>query len=148
MLIHLRFGHGSRFLVRNARNTANSPAQTMSKLMLSLNEQLRRKPMVCVCVLFWFYFFWGGRRGYICAIYGTHLMVRSADRIRSVNTLAEPLCVCVRMCANVCVCVCAAGPSVSDEKSGGDGEGELRVGGRQGPHHSPTAPLMQRASVK
>ena len=33
-------------------------------------------------------------------------MVRSADRIRSVNTLAEPLCVCVRMCANVCVCVC------------------------------------------
>ena len=95
MLIHLHFGYGSRFLVRNARNTANSPVQTMSKLMPSLNEQLRRKPMVCVCVLFWFYFFWGGRRGYICAIYGTHLMVRSADRIRSVSTLAEPPSVCV-----------------------------------------------------
>lgn len=72
MLLHLRFGRGSRLLVRNARNTANSPAQTMSKLMLSLNEQLRRKPMVCVCLLFWFCFFWGGKKGlYMYYIWNT-----------------------------------------------------------------------------
>ena len=50
------------------------------------------------------------------------------------------------VCVHVCVCECVycvyvqPRPSVSEEKSGADVEGELSVRGSQGPPTAPTVP--------